>query len=412
MAGLIQRGSIYYAVYYIGEKQKRRSLQTDCLQIAKEKLRDLEKSIFRGNTHHFPTQTPIGDVVTSYIESMGAKKTAKSVKRDVSYLRTAFGPIRPALALDTPKKKKLSEKRKRTPLAPVYIEASCFEQITTADVANFISTQVRRKGLAPKTANRHREILTRLFNWSMKEGGVKMPEDRNPAAQVERYREGAPIISFLTLKEIDEQLEALADFPDLQAEVAVYIYAGLRREELCWLQVDDVDLTAGGYGVLRIRAKTVDGEFWESKTKTNRVVPISSTLRRHLDRYTPPDVAGGWFFSTPTGCRWDPDNLSGELSSANEKAGLDWTCLDFRHTFGSQLAMKGESLYKISKLMGNSPEICRRHYAALLPESLIASVEFGAVTPPAAPEPLPPAPAPVGHSKMQGPRLRLVVNNL
>jgi hypothetical protein len=50
--------------------------------------------------------------------------------------------------------------------------------------------------------------------------------------------------------------------------------------------------------------------------------------------------------------------------------------LDFRHTFGSQLAMKGESLYKISTLMGNSPEICRRHYAALISEELIDSVEF------------------------------------
>lgn len=29
--------------------------------------------------------------------------------------------------------------------------------------------------------------------------------------------------------------------------------------------------------------------------------------------------------------------------------------------------MKGESLYKIATIMGNSPEICRRHYAALLP---------------------------------------------
>ena len=52
------------------------------------------------------------------------------------------------------------------------------------------------------------------------------------------------------------------------------------------------------------------------------------------------------------------------LRRINRKAGLDWHCLDFRHTFGSHLAMKGESLYKISELMGNSPEICRRHYAA------------------------------------------------
>ncbi len=50
--------------------------------------------------------------------------------------------------------------------------------------------------------------------------------------------------------------------------------------------------------------------------------------------------------------------------------------------------MKGESLYKISTLMGNSPEICRRHYAALIPESMIESVEFPAPTkePPSRPQ--------------------------
>jgi len=37
--------------------------------------------------------------------------------------------------------------------------------------------------------------------------------------------------------------------------------------------------------------------------------------------------------------------------------------------------MKGESLYKISELMGNSPEICRRHYAALIPEEMRDTVE-------------------------------------
>jgi len=76
-------------------------------------------------------------------------------------------------------------------------------------------------------------------------------------------------------------------------------------------------------------------------------------------------------------CFGDPDNFSRDLRKANQKEGLKWTCLDYRHTFGSQLAMKGESLYKISTLMGNSPEICRRHYAALIPETMADSVEFG-----------------------------------
>jgi len=89
----------------------------------------------------------------------------------------------------------------------------------------------------------------------------------------------------------------------------------------------------------------------------------------------------GWYFHSPAGKWWDPDNFSADLREANKKARLSWACLDFRHTFGSQLAQKGESLYKISALMGNSPEICRRHYAALLPEAMADTVEFPAPTP-------------------------------
>ena len=84
----------------------------------------------------------------------------------------------------------------------------------------------------------------------------------------------------------------------------------------------------------------------------------------------------GWFFPSPDGKRWDADDFSQDLRAANGKFRLSWECLDYRHTFGTQLATKHESLYKVSTLFGNSPEICRRHYAALVPETLANSVEF------------------------------------
>jgi len=99
-------------------------------------------------------------------------------------------------------------------------------------------------------------------------------------------------------------------------------------------------------------------------------------LRRYLDRYAPRPTKGRWYFPSPDAQRRDADNFSADLRAANDKAGLPWGCLDYRHTFGTQLAIKGESLYKISKLMGNSSEICRRHYAALIPEALVNTVEF------------------------------------
>jgi integrase len=375
MASLKKRGRTYYAQYYLGGQQKRVSLGTDSLQIAKEKIRQIESALARGTDIPLPTRTPVAEVVAAYVEYLYTVKTPRNAQRDVFYLRETFGPICPALKL---KNKKISERGKKRPCRnrPSLVQSYHFEQITTADIAQHIAAQVRAKGLAPKTANRFREVLTRLFNWAMQQNGIRMPDNANPAAKVERYKEKAQEITFLTLQQIAEQLKALEDYPGLQALVAVYIYAGLRREEALWLTLDDVDMEAGTYGLLRIRAKTVKGEYWQPKTKVNRVVPISRTLRQYLDRYQPDPVEGSWFFSSPKGKRWNPDNFSSTLREINAASRLNWSCLDFRHTFGSQLAMKGESLYKISNLMGNSPEICRKHYAAIIPESLTNSVEF------------------------------------
>ena len=295
-----------------------------------------------------------------------------------------FGSVCDELKINS---RKPSMKTKKKPVkagvdprtkAPV-IEADGLEAIRTADITTFISAQVARRGLAPKTANRYREILMRLFNWAMEQKNVRMPNDKNPAAKVERYKEPAPEIRFLTMKQIAEQLDGLADKMKFQAMTAMLIYAGLRREELLWLTPEDIDWSAGTFGLIRVRAKTVDEEFWQPKTKVNRAVPISSSLRLYLDKWNLKRHAGPWLFPNSAGGRYDSDNFSSDLRAFNGAKGLHWTCLHYRHTFGSQLAMKGESLYKISKLLGNSPEICRRHYAALIPEQMGDAVEFGVV---------------------------------
>lgn len=382
MAFLHKRGTIYYLHDRIGGRLTRTSLKTGSLQIAKEKLRRYESSKLQGTDSPLPTRTPIAEVVTKYVEHIRTTKTPKSAQTDIYYLREMFGPCCAALTITSrcpsskarkrPRKKN-GDRRKRDAL----IEAACFEGITTAQIAAFVGEQVRTRGLAPKTANRYREILVRLFNWSTKQKLVRMPGGVNPAAAVERYQERAPQIRFLTLSQIDTQLAILKDHQRLGAMVATLIYAGLRREELLWLTKADVELASHRQGgLIRVRAKTIDGRAWQPKTKINRVVPISRDLYSHLKAYKPKRTDGGWYFPSPQGVWWDPDNFASDLRKVNRAAGLSWTCLDFRHTFGSQLAQKGVSLYKIATLMGNSPEICRRHYAALIPEAMAEEVAF------------------------------------
>jgi len=381
MASLVKRGENYYVQWRVGKKIKRRSLRTDSLQIAKDKLRQFESARVRGDELPLPTRTNVTEIITRYVEHVRTVKTAKSAQTDIYYLRQVFGPICPALQINSRKASVRAMKRppkigKDRRYKMSTLDVSYLEDITTNDISNFIGAHVRSRGLAPKTANRYREILHTFFSWAIREQGVKMPGNENPVSKVSKYKEHAPKIRFLTLAQVDEQLHALEPYPQLQVMVAVLIYAGLRREELLWLRLDDVDLKAGSFGMIRVRAKSINGQYWQPKTAKNRAIPISSDLRYYLERYKQRITQEKWFFPSPQGKRYDPDNFSRDLRNINKKAGLQWTCLDFRHTFGSQLAMKGESLYKISALMGNSPEICRRHYAALIPDVLTESVEF------------------------------------
>ena len=68
-----------------------------------------------------------------------------------------------------------------------------------------------------------------------------------------------------------------------------------------------------------------------------------TALAAVLDQYEPAS-SGPWLLPSPEGTRWDPDNFSHKLADENVKAKLPWTCLDFRHTFGSILAQRGVSL--------------------------------------------------------------------
>jgi hypothetical protein len=204
MASLIKRtwknGPAWYIQYYVGNQQ-RRIRASDNFQIAKKKLLRFEEAQASGDDLPLPTRTPIAEIVTAYVEHIRQIKTAKSAQTDIYYLRDMFGPICDALKINGRKRSVRAKKRPpksetdRRTKAPV-IEAGCFEAIKTADIAGFISAQVARRGLAPKTANRYREILMRLFNWAMEQKNIRLPSDRNPAAKVERYKEPAPTIRF------------------------------------------------------------------------------------------------------------------------------------------------------------------------------------------------------------------------
>lgn len=382
MASLYKRGRVWWIKFEHRTKVIRKSLRTDNRQLARERARLVESSVKDGNfaVDMAVTRTPIAHALEDFCQHLRTTKTPKSAQTDIYYLRQLFGPACPAMLVNSRKPIRTKEHTRR--LAAIdprglwprreHLQPLHVEDITTADVSRFLTERVRRRGLSPKTGNRLREVAHRFCQWCITQRNVRFRGNVNPVSAVERFRERASTIQFLSLEQIQEQLAKLEQHPIMRAMVAVLIYAGLRREEMLWLTHADVDLKAG---MIRVRAKTVDGVSWEPKTKRNRAVPISRALSAILTEYESPGDSP-WYFTSPKGCHWDPDNFSAALRKTNKRCGLAWASLDFRHTFGSHLAMRGESLAKIAELLGNSPEICRRHYVSLAPERMRDSVEF------------------------------------
>lgn len=375
MAAVYRRGRTFQVAYRRNGRLIQRSLGTRNERVARDRARQIDRELLL-NEGEIVSQLPLATIVAAFCEFRRTTRPHKSYKNDLSRLRAFFGPICEALKPGLPGgvAAKLSAKPLPDKYAHAHIQAASLEDVTPAMINRFIADRIRHDSWAPKTANNMREILHRLFAFAIKHYDFRSCDRRysNPVAAVERHGEPAPEIRFLTLAQIEAQLRALEGHSAIRALVATYIYAGLRREEAFWLTHEDVDLEQR---IIRVRAKSIDGEYWQPKTKRNRAVPIGETLLENLRGYELPRRSI-WFFPSPTGKRWNPDNFSQDLRTINKANGLDWGCLDFRHTFGSQLAQKGESLYKIATLMGNSPAICQRHYAALIPETMHDTVEF------------------------------------
>lgn len=358
MATIFKRGEVWWLRCTENGRKVRVSLATNNRKVADERRRqwevqrELQRPEWAGLVAAMPAAgavvepKPVVDLAAvraDYEAWSRAHKRGKTILNDRGRLDAFFATV-PGIALG---------------------------DVKTADVERFLTAEAQ-KGRKPATLLRHREILHAFWRWAVRQGHV----ERNIVSEIPRPRLPERDPRFLNLEQVEALMKAV-EGDQVAALVATAVYAGLRREELCWLTWEDVDLD-GETAMLRVRAKTLQGESWQPKTKRDRKVPVSGRLRAVLE--TLRNASGGkravWLFPSPEGCRWDPDNLSRRLRTMMKSAGLSWGFLDLRHTFGSQLARKGVSLLKIAKLMGNSPAIAARHYINLVPEEMASDVEF------------------------------------
>jgi hypothetical protein len=79
MAGLIKRGKVFYATYYCGGRETRRSLGTTSLQVAKEKLRHIESARHRGDDSPLLTLPQIDEQLAA-LEDQPRRATHRGIE--------------------------------------------------------------------------------------------------------------------------------------------------------------------------------------------------------------------------------------------------------------------------------------------------------------------------------------------
>jgi site-specific recombinase XerD len=226
--------------------------------------------------------------------------------------------------------------------------------------------------VAIKTKRHYREVFHHFFKFCLK-FGLYQPSNwycPNPVAALPSYVLRNRKITFLTQEQVDEQIVALEDDPSVQMAAGIMIYAGLRRAETLWLTRDSI---ASDLSFLSVRNRR-DEDGIDSALKTGeRTVRILPPLRLALAQYLP-TLRGPWLIPNPAGKRWRGDSFGKRLRKLNHRHNLKWSSLSYRHTYATQRAAEGWTLFEIAKEMGNSAAVVEEYYAGyIVPPALSAS---------------------------------------
>ncbi len=203
--------------------------------------------------------------------------------------------------------------------------------------ANEITAWLDKVASHPETRHNYRRKVVELFNLAI---GQKWTTE-NPATESRRDDRLPPEPEVFKVEELARVLE-VADDHGLLPYIVLGTFCGIRVSELVRLDWGKVDM----------EERTVTIEAATTKTKTRRVI-------------TMPDAAAAWLVGKVkrSGAVVDPVALRERLLELRKAAGLTrWPTNIMRHSFGSYAVAAWQDVGKVSYQMGNSPQVCRRHY--------------------------------------------------
>lgn len=204
------------------------------------------------------------------------------------------------------------------------------------------------EGLTASCLNREHAYLRAVFNELKR---LEQWDSDNPMALVRQFKMEERELSFLTLDQVRELLEALAagKCADTVIIAKVCLATGARWSEAETLRGSQIR----------------GGQIHYSKTKSgkNRSVPIDDALFDELQERIKPKNTGRLFVSCYEDFRRGVDRAGLELPQGQLTHVL-------RHTFASHFMMNGGNVLVLQKILGHANLTMTMRYAHLAPEHL------------------------------------------
>jgi len=225
------------------------------------------------------------------------------------------------------------------------------EQVTSKKVQAYID-RLLAKGLSAKTINCHLDSIRRFYDWLDDEDPREIP---NPVKRGYVLRLPRLLPRHLKDHEVQRLFEVIQD-PRDRAIFMVMLRCGLRVAEV-------TDLTLGDLDLRRSKILVQNG-----KGRKGRVVYLSQDAQQALVAYLkvrPSTKIRKVFLAEKSPFRGQPISVRGiqkRLESYAQRARLNVSCHQLRHTMATQLLNADAELVTIQDLLGHSKITTTQRY--------------------------------------------------
>jgi integrase len=360
VGSIYQRKNIYYVDYRLGGRRVRRRIGPS-KRLAELAMKDIEVKLAK-NELGFPVEDDdrsIEGFFSEYMEHCQANNSPATTQRYkaivdnfLAYLTKAKPEITRLSQLIPKVFDDYKVYRKKQLIMPNG------QEVDPSDPSEYA-----KRGAKANTINMELGTLRTIFNQGIKWGYLK----KNPTEGIEMLKvTDAKPPRFLTPEESKKLLDNCGS--QLYPVFFTFLNTGMRLSELLNLEWSDIDFQ-------RRKIKIQRKSFWSPKTG-EREIPINAgmyELLQRLKREKGPNT--DFVFPTGNG-RGYRKSLRLELMRVAKECGiLNLTKIhSLRHTFASQLVMKGVDLPTVQKLMGHSDIETTMIYSHLTPDHLVDAV--------------------------------------